>query len=365
MFWHDLKYSLKVLFRDRFLIFWTFAFPLIMATLFYFAFSGIQEGESLKVIPVGMVEGSSYVEQGLQTALEQLSNPEGDERLFELTVGAEDVLMTKLEEGELDGVLKFEDGKLKLIFLKNGVNQTIFKFAVEEIMGAQRAPGAGMESGATKIVRERAGGKLDYVMIEYYTLVAMTCLYGGLLGMVAVNQKLANMSEVGKRVAVAPTRKVVMVLSSMLAGYMAQLVGLVLLFGYTVFVLSVDYGGHVGLAILLSLIGSLAGTALGVCITVLLKANENTKVGIVIAVTMLGCFLAGMMGVTTKYVIDKNIPVLNWLNPANMITDGFYALYYYDSLTRFWADAGNLVIFTIVLLMIASLALRKQRYDNL
>ena len=53
---------------------------------------------------------------------------------------------------------------------------------------------------------------------------------------------------------------------------------------------------------------------------------------------MFGCFLAGMMGVTMKYVIDKNVPIINKLNPANMITDGFYSLYYYDTLDRYIFD---------------------------
>lgn len=35
-------------------------------------------------------------------------------------------------------------------------------------------------------------------MIEFYTLIAMTCLYGGMLSMVSINQTLANMSNKGK-----------------------------------------------------------------------------------------------------------------------------------------------------------------------
>ena len=36
-----------------------------------------------------------------------------------------------------------------------------------------------------------------------------------------------------------------------------------------------------------------------------------------------------------KYIIDKNIPIINKLNPANMITDGLYSLYYYETLDRY------------------------------
>ena len=52
--------------------------------------------------------------------------------------------------------------------------------------------------------------------------------------------------------------------------------------------------------------GSLAGLSLGVAVATTIKSNDNVKTGIIIAITMLGCFLSGMMGITMKYIIDKN-----------------------------------------------------------
>ena len=91
-------------------------------------------------------------------------------------------------------------------------------------------------------------------MIEFYTLIAMTCLYGGVLGMTAINQRLANMSNNGKRVAISPVKKGKLILSSSLASYIIQLVGIMLLFIYTIFVLKVDYGEKLELIILLTLV---------------------------------------------------------------------------------------------------------------
>ena len=39
-------------------------------------------------------------------------------------------------------------------------------------------------------------------MIEFYTLIAMTCLYGAILSMYSLNQVLPNMSNKGKRVSI-------------------------------------------------------------------------------------------------------------------------------------------------------------------
>ena len=214
-------------------------------------------------------------------------------------------------------------------------------------------------------IENRSRSNLSYTMIEFYTLIAMTCLYGGILGMVAINQNLANMSHNGKRVSVAPTTKGKVVLSSILASYVVQLIGLTLLFLYTVFVLKVDYGTNFPFIILLGVVGSLAGLSMGLAIGTLLKTKENVKTGIVISVTMLGCFLSGMMGITMKYIVDTNLPIVNKINPASMITDGFYSLYYYDTWDRFFFNIASLLTFAIIMIALSYTSLRKQKYERL
>ena len=279
-----------------------------------------------------------------------------------------------------------------LVFTTSGINQTILKQVVEEISQTsemlEHLAKDEIEKEISKgnyfidyeqiyenindtIQNETTNRKdisrsnLSYTMIEFYTLIAMACLYGGILGMVAINQNLANMSSRGKRVSVAPTSKGKVVLSSMLAGYITQLVGLALLFVYTVFVLKVDYGNNLPLILLLGAVGSFAGLAMGLLIGTVLKAGENLKTGIMISITMFGCFLSGMMGITMKYIVDKNVPIVNKINPANMITDGFYSLYYYDTLDRYFVNIASLVIIAVIAMAISYLCLRRQKYDSI
>ena len=75
--------------------------------------------------------------------------------------------------------------------------------------------------------------------------------------------------------------------------------------------------------------------------------------------------LSGMMGVTLKYIIDKNLPILNMFNPNNLITDGFYSLYYYDTLTRYFHNILYLLIFISICLIISSISLRREKYDSI
>ena len=156
-----------------------------------------------------------------------------------------------------------------------------------------------------------------------------------------------------------------MLLGSLLASYVIQLLGIAILFIFTVFVLKVDFGSNLPLIILLACMGSFAGLTLGVAVATLIKTNENTKIGILIAVTMLGCFLSGMMGITMKYVVDTNAPIINKVNPVSMITDGFYSLYYYDTLERYFFNIVSLLIFSIVAIAISYRGLRRQKYDSI
>ena len=72
-----------------------------------------------------------------------------------------------------------------------------------------------------------------------------------------------------------------------------------------------------------------------------------------------------MMGITMKYIIDKNIPIINKLNPANMITDGLYSLYYYETLDRYIFNVISLLIFAFILITVSYISLRRQKYDSI
>lgn len=393
MFIHNFKYALKTLFRNKMLIFWTFAFPIILGTFFNMAFSNIENSEKLDIINIAIVDNEEFNDNEIwKETFKTLSDEENEDRLFSTKYVTMEEANELLQDGEISGYMVLEDKKPNLVFATSGIDQTIFKQVTEEIAQTSKIVStlaedeikSQMIAGNYNIDYEKiykdilemtkneevnikniSRSNLSYTMIEFYTLIAMTCLYGGILGMVAINQNLANMSNQGKRVSVAPTSKGKVVLSSMLAGYLTQLVGLALLFVYTIFVLKVDYGTNLPLIILLGAVGSFAGLSMGVLIGTVLKAGEALKTGIMISVTMLGCFLSGMMGITMKYIVDKNVPIINKINPASMITDGFYALYYYDTLDRYFFNIASLVVFAIIAMAISYICLRRQKYDSI
>lgn len=392
MFIHSFKYTFKSLFRDRMLIFWTFAFPLILGTFFNLAFSNIESSESLDTINIAIAEKeNSQAGDTLTEILTSMKDGIGEKTLFNVQNTDEAEAAGLLENKDICGYIVLSDDAPKLVISSNGINETILKFAVDEILQSedmiknvfsdivQELPPERIAEEAEIIsdkiseyigssadsIKNISGDNLSYTMIEYYTLIAMTCLYGGILGMTAVNRNLANMSPRGKRVSVCPVSKWRLILGNVLAGYTVQLIGIAILYLYSVFVIKVDFGSDLPLIVALTMLGCLAGLTMGIAVSVLIKSGENTKTGIIISVTMFGCFLSGMMGITMKYIVDSNLPLLSRINPANMITDGLYALYYYNTPERYILNIVSLAVFSALMIILSAAGLRRQKYDSI
>ena len=391
MFIHNLKYTIKTLFKNKVLIFWTFAFPIVLGLFFNMAFSNIEKDEKLQVFDIAVVNNNAFQKEKIyQDALKKLEH--GKDKLFNIKYVSQKKANKLLNNSDIKGYIIFKNDKPEVVIKENGTYQTIIKFVITEINQnkimienlSKKEVEDEIANGNVSIDQEKivdnilnkiksekvefkniSNSNLSYMQIEYYTLIAMACMYGGMLGLTAINNSLANMSSKGKRISVSPNKKSVIVLSSAIGSYIVSLVGLVLLLVFLKLILKVDFGNNAFLVILLSLVGNLAGISLGVLIASIFRVSEGAKTGITIAITMFLSVLSGMMGVTLKYVIDKNIPVVSLINPNNLITDGFYSLYYYDTLSRYFRDISYLLIFIIICLTISFISLRREKYDSI
>ena len=376
MFIHNLIFSLKILFKNKSLIFWTFIFPIVLGLLFYMSFSNIENEEVFNTIDIGVVDNDNFKNNYIYNlSLKYLS--EDNNKIFNITYDDLDSLKELLEDNKIVGYLYIEN-EPHIVIKKSGLNESVFKYVIEEINTISK----GIEKFDIKdldniknysisllngeVKKNNTTNKnMSYTMVEFYTLIAMSCLYGAILSMYSMNQVLPNMTNKGKRIAISPNSKLKIILSSLCASFIAQTLSIFLLLSFTIFILNVDYGNNILFVLLLSLTGSLAGLSFGVFVSAFIKKNENTKLGIIIAITMLYSFFAGMMGIPIKYRIDKNMPIINKLNPVNMITDGLYSLYYYDTYERFIYNIISLLIYSFILISISYFILRRQKYDSI
>ncbi len=393
MFIHNFKYSLKVLFKNKGLIFWTFIFPILLGSLFKLAFSDIENKETLSIIDIAIVENTHYKDYNIYKEIfDKLSDEDNKDRLFNTRYLTKKEAQEELDNNKITGYLTFDNDVVNVMVSNSGINETVLRYVTEEVISnkimteniVSMEISSFVKEGKTDIdydkiymnvnnlIKENnaklnniSNSNLSYTMIEYYTLIAMTCLYAGMLSMNIINRLLPNISDEGKRIAISGISKFKLLVSSFIASYVVSLIGLLLLFIYTIFVMKVDYGNNLSKVILLSLVGSLSGLTLGMLIASVFKINENAKVGILIGISMTCSFFSGMMGITMKYIIDKNIPLLNIINPANMITDGLYSLYYYEGFSRYNFNLISLIVFSIVMIVISYFSLRRQKYDSI
>ena len=102
--------------------------------------------------------------------------------------------------------------------------------------------------------------------------------------------------------------------------------------------------------------GSLVGVSLGALLSAATRLSPITKTGLLVSLSMVCCFLAGLMMEGISYQVAQNAPAVAWLNPAARIADAFYCLYYFDTYHRFFLDIGVLLAMAAAGAMLTSIA---------
>ena len=379
MFMHIFGYRLKCLARDREMIFWTLIFPLILATMFHFALNQLMgRQETFRPIRTAVVASDAYRQNvAFRQALDVLSRS-GEGQLIELTVTDDREARRLLEDGAVAGVVTVGD-PIGLTVGQSGIEQSILKAVLDEyahryatvtgILEEHPAdPGLLWELGQMRSYTQQisfSSAEPDTTLNYFYALIAMTCLYGGFLGLRNTTDVQADLSPQGARRSVAPTHKLGVVLYDSAAALTISLAEVTVLLAYLMLVLRVNFGNQVWYVLLTCLAGCIAGVSLGTFIGTYVRKSENAKTGILIGTSMTMSFLAGLMIDTMKHTIARKAPFLSYINPASLIADAFYSLYVFASHRRFFLNIGLLLVISSAMCILSFLRLRRDRYASL
>ena len=116
------------------LVFWTFAFPIIMAIFFNLAFSNIANTEKFDVIDIAIVKNDDFENnEAYKMVFKELGDESSENHMFNIKYVNEEEANDLLKSDKIVGYMKIEGDNPKVTFIKNGTNQTIFKYVVEEI----------------------------------------------------------------------------------------------------------------------------------------------------------------------------------------------------------------------------------------
>ena len=381
MFWSLFKYRVIRMFRMGEETFWTFLFPIILATFFYLGFGNIMNGGVSYTPPQVAV----VVEEG-QSAMwfgEMIADNEELSSLMEIRETSRKEADELFEQGEVEAIIVADDS-LSMEVKKSGTTQTVLKVFLDTCLRyeaimmdmvkenpAQAAAFLQREMEMPFEMEEYTKeGKLTdanlSAMAQYfYSLIAMGCLYGCFSGLSCVQSIQANVSALGARRSVASAHRMKVIVADFLGTVLVQFLASVVLLIYLCGILRMEIGTRYGLMLLVCFAGNLIGIANGILVGSFGNLKEGVKNAILIGGTMILCFLSGLMVHLMKAWIDSFCPFLNKINPATVITDCFYALNVSTTYERYMTGLGTLVGMAVLLLIISYFRLRRDKFASL
>jgi ABC-2 type transport system permease protein len=376
MFLHNHKYSFLITMRQKEFIFWLMCFPLILGTFFYMAFGNIyEEDEIFTKIPIAVVGAESDAQ--FKGVLDEISS--GKSGLFDVKYTDAEKARKLLKDSDVTGIVNV-NGKISLSVASNGISQTIIKSFLEQynvnnkiIMDTAKNNPEKIQnvikslSGSTDSIDDvqLTSGSMNVYTQYFYNLIAMVALYGTLVGLNAATSNQGNLSEIGARKCVSPTPKMKTIIATLIASCAAQIICIAVCITYLLYVLKVDMGGNAGMIYLSGFIGGITGVAMGFFIGSVGRASNGVKVAISMSVSIICCFMSGLMVGNIKQTIEDFCPLINRINPATVISNLFYCLNVYDDYKMYSKNVMTLAIMTAVFTVGGFLFTRRKKYASL
>ena len=210
------------------------------------------------------------------------------------------------------------------------------------------------------------GGKtIDGNSQFFYALIAMACLYGCFIGFGAAITLQANLTALAARRCVTPTHKLKLILSEQITSFLLGYTDVIILLIYLRIILKLDFQGQIGKMLIISLFGSLIGVSVGLFVGSLGKLSEGIKVAVILAISMVCSFLAGLMNSNMKDLVEKHVPIINRINPAALSSDAFYCINVYNDTARYYRNLVTLAVMSAAFVMASFLLIRRNRYDSI
>ena len=378
----NFKYALLRLMRNKANLFWILVFPIVLGCFFKIAFSNITASESFHTIPVAVVEGDNADATAFHTMIEQLSG-DSEDAMLSATFCDDKKARTLLEKGKVDGIFYTTDTvELAVNSDLSGasINQSILQSLLTQyylnrdlIMQILTTNPGNIESlvdsiGQSVDTRKEVSltrNNTDTYDQYFYNLIAMACLYTAMGGINLAINNSANLSSLAARKTIAPAKRAALIGTELLAIILFESLLNMVSFLFIVTVLGIHMTTHLGLAMLTILISTTFSITFGMFLGCVGPKSEGGKTGLMFAVVMPLCFLSGLMMGTMRMVVEKYAPFVNRINPAALISDSFYALNNYDTLTRYTGNILTLLLMTVLFLIISILVTRRKTYASL
>src|SRR5574344_205343 len=384
MYKNMIKSRLLCSIRAKDSVFWLLLFPILLSILFYAALSNLLKGESFEVVNIAVVNDEAFSQEQVMPEIIKAVSADTKKQatkdtLFITKYVSEDEAKDLLKSKKVSAYIYFNSG-CHVVMKENGMSQTIVKKfldvaeqktkVIEDIIKENNGVvpeniNSIVDNSKEYIVdATNSRNKPDTTVMFFYSILGMVCMYGASTGCYSIMYLQSSQSAIAKRNCVSPVSKFKLLTASFISDSILSCINNLLVFAFIAFGLGVDFGDRYVFIILTNIVGSIMGLSFGYFVGALSKKDINFKVGMVVAISMLCSFLAGMMDEQVKYLVKQKVFFIDRLNPVNLITESFYKLYYYKDLTKYYQNILILCVMTVVLIGCTVFILNKQERNN-
>ncbi len=336
--------NMKINIRNKELIGWCIIFPIVLGTLFYVGFGSIYDIQSTDPIPAAIVyelddkANASECRSMIESVFDNIKYDDGTAMVEYRETSLEEADQL-LDEKEINGYyLVHGMADMELVIRSSNMKTSILSAILTGYKQNMDIMIKGFEKGLTQeqivsmmyvgdYVKEQnlGGDSHDPYVAYFYNLIAMCCLMCIQTSLHIFPNIRASRSNLGKRHELSPGSQRIAMLAAFFAATLVQIcISQVTLF-YLLCILKIDFGGNTGLIILTTVIGTFMASTIGLAIGSL-RLKQSVLESIALMITVGGGFLSGLMYGDIKWKLELNLPIINRINPASVLSDAFYHL---------------------------------------
>ena len=132
MFIRLFTYRLRVLLRNRSLLFWTFAFPIVLGLLFNLAFGDLDKIGGIEQSTVGIVSTNEANQKRFENVLKEIK--QDGKVVFKSRVMTKKKAQEQLSDDKLSGYFTIDEKEIELFVSKSDTQQTVLKEVLNQYL---------------------------------------------------------------------------------------------------------------------------------------------------------------------------------------------------------------------------------------
>lgn len=390
-------YHLKQIIRQREALIWGFSLPVVLLLIFSMVFRPTtKEDLSLPVSRIGLIQGQEADFPDFMANLEAKKGvwknqkwteetPEKNAKLplvygnfstlkearAAMNAGAIDAIVLDAKAGKYETrmarsyVLMVVQQVLRSYQTKTNMEK-IAKSAVTKAPTSVPAVAQEQKVEALEVNPDLRKGGVDQMLSFQFACIAYITFYAFSMGNHLLDNLHANQSPLGLREQISPLeRRKSFVLH--FGAYLVIYIGFTLVLYLLLRLLGTEVATKTNIwaLLLLLFLGQCCGIVIGVVVAALLPEAKGVRQAIGILLPLFLGFLSGMMVSGVRTSVQAAAPLLDALNPVNMVNDGLYGLYTQGVGEIYHTAMAHLAITLVLFLGITIIALRRDRYESL